>query len=64
MSRPDPDVVPLKLVRRVPHDVAALVRMGLLVEHEPGVYRRPRLPARDEVDGEDATADYPTEETP
>ncbi len=42
MSRPDPDVVPLELVRRVPHDVAALVRAGHLEQVEPGVFRRPR----------------------
>ncbi len=33
----------------LPADLLALVRAGLLVEVEPGVYRRPRMPSRAEV---------------
>ncbi len=33
----------------VPSDVAALARAGHLEEVEPGLYRRPRLPARSEL---------------
>ncbi len=52
--------------RPLPADLAALVRAGVLVQVAPGVYRRPRVPARDEVHGEQPTttdAD-PSEETP
>ncbi len=39
--------------RPLPADLAALVRAGVLEEVQPGVYRRrPRLPARDELHGE------------
>ncbi len=40
----------------VPADVAALVRAGHLEEVEPGVFRRPRLPSRADLQG---TSDLP-----
>ncbi len=50
--------------RSLPADLAALVRAGVLEEVSPGLYRRPRSPSRDEVHGQQATTDHPTEETP
>ncbi len=58
MSRPDdPDVAPPELVRHVPADVAALVACGHLEEVAPGLFRRARLPSRQEVHGEQPTTD-------
>ncbi len=51
--------------RPLPADLAALVRAGVLVEHEPGVFRKPRLPSRDELHGHPQPDDkLLSEETP
>ncbi len=50
-----------------PPDVMALVRAGVLEEIERGVFRKPRLPARDEVHGQPGLAGrppLPSEESP
>ncbi len=39
----------------VPADVAALVRAGFLEEVRPGVFRRPRMPSRADLYGEQPT---------
>ncbi len=43
--------------RPLPADLAELVRAGHLEEVAPGLYRRPRLPSRDELHGEQPTTD-------
>ncbi len=51
----------------IPPDVAALAAAGVMEEHEPGVYRKPRMP-RSERPHQDAmkssAPDHPTEEPP
>ncbi len=39
----------------LPADVAALVRAGFLEEVRPGVFRRPRMPSRADLYGEQPT---------
>ncbi len=39
------------MTRPLPADLVALVRAGRLEEAEPGLFRRPRLPSREELHG-------------
>ncbi len=45
--------------RPLPADLAALVRAGHLVEVEPGLFRRPRVPSRDEAPDQPLKSERP-----